>query len=130
MTEQELYQMTPQQLTETMLKGLVLQYEQAILSRDERRFDAVNSRLQKAYQLLEKLQTGLNDEGGIIAAQLDQLYYYLAEQTLQAYIKPTRLEELLQLTEELLVTWQAASLKKDRPLVRAAHHERYEGMDY
>ncbi|MGX8238724.1 flagellar export chaperone FliS [Exiguobacterium undae] len=130
MTEQELYQMTPQQLTETMLKGLVLQYEQAIFAREERRFDAVNNRLQKAYQLLEKLQAGLNDDGGIITAQLDQLYHYLAEQTLKAYIEPIRLEESLQLTEELLVTWQAASLKKDRSLVRAAHHERYEGMDY
>ena len=48
MTEQELYQMTPQQLTETMLKGLVFQYDQAIISRDERRFDIVNVRLQKA----------------------------------------------------------------------------------
>ncbi|OIN68107.1 flagellar biosynthesis protein FliS [Exiguobacterium sp. KRL4] len=130
MTEQELYQMTPQQLTETMLKGLVFQYEQTIFARDERQFDTVNARLQKAYQLLEKLQAGLHDDGGIITAQLDQLYYYLAEQTLQAYIEPTCLEELLQLTEELLITWQAASVKKERPLVRAAHHERYEGMDY
>lgn len=47
MTEQELYAMTPQQLTEVMLTGLVLQYDQAILARDANRFDEVNERLQK-----------------------------------------------------------------------------------
>ena len=130
MTEQELYQMTPQQLTETMLKGLVLQYEQTGFAREECRFDDANIRLQKAYQLLIKLQDGLNDDGGIITAQLDQLYQYMAEQTLQVYTQPHVLTELLQLAKELLSTWQTASLKKDRPLVRAAHHERYEGMDY
>ena len=130
MTEQELFQMTPQQLTETMLQGLVLQYDRSLLARDEHRFDEVNERLQKAYQLLMKLQAGLNDDGGIITGQLDSLYHYLADQTLQAYRTPLVLDELLQLAEELLVTWQAASLKKERPLVRAAHHERYEGMDY
>jgi len=130
MTEQELYQMTPQQLTETMLKGLVFQYEQAASSREKRRFDDTNHRLQKAYQLLLKLQDGLNDDGGIITAQLDQLYHYMVEQTLQVYLHPAVLPELLQLAKELLIIWQAASLNKDRPLVRAAHHERYEGMDY
>ncbi|WP_214810563.1 flagellar protein FliS [Exiguobacterium sp. s127] len=130
MTEQELFQMTPQQLTETMLQGLVLQYDRSLLARDDNRFDEINERLQKAYQLLTKLQAGLHDDGGIITGQLDALYQYLADQTLQAYRTPLVLEELLQLAEELLVTWQAASLKKERPLVRAAHHERYEGMDY
>ncbi len=71
MTEQELYAMTPQQLTEVMLTGLVLQYDRAILARDANRFDEVNERLQKAYQLLDKLQAGLHDDGGIITAQLD-----------------------------------------------------------
>jgi len=129
MTEQELYAMTPQQLTEVMLTGLVLQYDRAILARDANRFDEVNARLQKAYQLLDKLQAGLHDDGGIITAQLDALYHYLAEQTLQVYKTPSILDELLELAEDLRVTWQAAQTV-DRPPVRAAHHQRYEGMEY
>lgn len=129
MTEQELYQMTPQQLTEKMLQGLVFQYEQAMTAIEAKAFDQMNERLQKAYALLTKLSEGLHDDGGIITSQLEALYFYLGQQTLRAYTEHHVLTEALFLAEELLVTWQAASTNK-RPLARAAHHAGYERMAY
>lgn len=131
MTEQQLYAMTPQELTTTMLEALVLQYARALKARQENRFEETSARLQKAYGLLVKLQEGLSDDGGIIAGQLDYLYTYLGQLTVEAAVtKDARtIASLQDDAAQLYDTWRTAC-ENTVPAARGAHHSIYEGMSY
>ena len=56
-----------------------------------------NKKLQKANDILYRLGAGLNYEAGIIADQLDALYNYMAERTIEANRKkdPAMIQEVL-----------------------------------
>ncbi|WP_233547134.1 flagellar protein FliS [Exiguobacterium sp. AM39-5BH] len=74
MNSNRLYEMSPQELTQAMLHALVYHYEQAQTATIAER----NRHLRQARELLAKLHQGLHDGGGIISAQLDELYLYMA----------------------------------------------------
>jgi flagellar protein FliS len=98
--------MSPQELTQAMLHALVYHYEQAQTATIAER----NRHLRQARELLAKLHQGLHDGGGIISAQLDELYLYMAKSSLEALIEQDmdKIEELHGLASELDKTWGEA----------------------
>ncbi|WP_404284872.1 flagellar export chaperone FliS [Exiguobacterium aurantiacum] len=106
MNSNRLYEMSPQELTQAMLHALVYHYEQAQTATIAER----NRHLRQARELLAKLHQGLHDGGGIISAQLDELYLYMAKSSLEALIEQDmdKIEELHGLASELDKTWGEA----------------------
>lgn len=106
MNPNRLYEMSPQELTQAMLHALVYHYEQAQVATIAER----NRHLRQARELLAKLHQGLHDGGGIISAQLDELYLYMAKSSLEALIEQDmdKIEELHGLASELDKTWGEA----------------------
>lgn len=106
MNPNRLYEMSPQELTQAMLHALVYHYEQAQTATIAER----NRHLRQARELLAKLHQGLHDGGGIISAQLDELYLYMAKSSLEALIEQDmdKIEELHGLATELDKTWGEA----------------------
>ncbi len=87
LTEESLYSNTPQQLTLVLYRVLEERMSLSIESIESRRYDEANEHLQKCNDILHRLGSGLNYEAGIIADQLESLYRFLAEQTIQANMK-------------------------------------------
>lgn len=106
MNPNRLYEMSPEELTQAMLHALVYHYEQAQTATIAER----NRHLRQARELLAKLHQGLHDDGGIISAQLDELYLYMAKSSLEALIEQDmdKIEELHGLASELDKTWGEA----------------------
>ena len=106
MNPNRLYEMSPEELTQAMLHALVYHYEQAQTATIAER----NRHLRQARELLAKLHQGLHDGGGIISAQLDELYLYMAKSSLEALIEQDmdKIEELHGLATELDQTWGEA----------------------
>lgn len=106
MNTTQLYEMSPEELTHVMLQALAYHYEQAQTATIAER----NRHLRQARELLAKLHQGLHDGGGIIAAQLDELYLYMAKSSLEALIEQDmdKIEELHGLASELDKTWGEA----------------------
>ncbi|MGE9213791.1 flagellar export chaperone FliS [Exiguobacterium aurantiacum] len=106
MNPNRLYEMSPEELTQAMLHALVYHYEQAQTATIAER----NRHLRQARELLAKIHQGLHDGGGIISAQLDELYLYMAKSSLEALIEQDmdKIEELHGLASELDKTWGEA----------------------
>ncbi len=66
--------------------------------------------MRQARELLAKLHQGLHGGGGIISAQLDELYLYMAQSSLEALIEQDmdKIEELHGLASDLDQTWGEA----------------------
>ncbi|KAB2865698.1 MULTISPECIES: flagellar protein FliS [Exiguobacterium] len=106
MKSNRLYEMSPEELTQAMLHALVYHYANARTATIAER----NRHLRQARELLAKLHQGLHDGGGIISAQLDELYLYMAKSSLEALIEQDmdKIEELHGLATELDQTWAEA----------------------
>ncbi|MFC4684150.1 flagellar protein FliS [Exiguobacterium sp. s149] len=106
MNSNRLYEMSPEELTQAMLHALVYHYSNARTATIAER----NRHLRQARELLAKLHQGLHDGGGIISAQLDELYLYMAKSSLEALIEQDmdKIEELHGLATELDQTWGEA----------------------
>ena len=83
-----------------------------------------NKKLQKANDILYRLGAGLNYEAGIIADQLDALYNYMAERTIEANRKkdPAMIQEVLSIAERLAEAWSTAM--KNKPSTAQNHLRR------
>ena len=68
-----------------------------------------------------RLGAGLNYEAGIIADQLDALYNYMAEHTIEANRKKdtTMIQEVLSIAERLAEAWNTAM--KNKPSTTQNH---------
>lgn len=106
MNSNRLYEMSPEELTQAMLHALVYHYKQARTATIAER----NRHLRQARELLAKLHQGLHDSGGIISAQLDEIYLYMAKSSLEALIEQDmdKIGELHDLATELDKTWSEA----------------------
>lgn len=106
MNTTQLYEMSPDELTHAMLQALVYHYKNAKTATIAER----NRHLRQARELLAKLHQGLHDGGGIIAAQLDEIYLYMAKTSLEALIDQDKdkIEELHRLASDLDKTWGEA----------------------
>ncbi|TCI48995.1 flagellar protein FliS [Exiguobacterium sp. SH3S2] len=106
MNSNRLYEMSPEELTQAMLHALTYHYETALTATIAER----NRHLRQARELLAKLYQGLHDGGGIISAQLEEVYLYMAKGSLEALIEQDlgKIEELHALATDLEMTWDEA----------------------
>ncbi|WP_445002770.1 flagellar protein FliS [Exiguobacterium alkaliphilum] len=106
MNPNQLYEMSAEELTQAMLHALTYHYEHALEATIAER----NRHLRQARELLVKLHQGLHDNGGIISAQLDEIYLYMAKSSLEALIEQdlSKIEELHALAKDLDKTWSEA----------------------
>lgn len=106
MNPNRLYEMSAEELTQAMLHALTYHYELALDATIAER----NRHLRQARELLVKLHQGLHDNGGIISAQLDEIYLYMAKSSLEALIEQdlSKIEELHALATDLDKTWGEA----------------------
>ncbi|STO07523.1 flagellar protein FliS [Exiguobacterium aurantiacum] len=106
MNPNRLYEMSAEELTQAMLHALTYHYELALDATIAER----NRHLRQARELLAKLHQGLHDNGGIISAQLDEIYLYMAKSSLEALIEQdlSKIEELHALAVDLDKTWGEA----------------------
>lgn len=114
LTEEAVYQKTPQQLTALLYEGLIESIEEAIHYTKQKDYIKANKRLQKGNDILRRLGVGLKYDAGIIAHQLDALYNYMAEQLIEANIKKdiAIMETVLKIATEIAEAWNVAMKKQ------------------
>ncbi|WP_214825315.1 flagellar protein FliS [Exiguobacterium algae] len=126
MNPTRLYEMTSEELTQAMLHALVYHYENAKNTTIAER----NRHLRQARELLAKLHQGLHDGGGIISAQLDEIYLYMANASVEAIIDQdlSKISELHTLAHELDQTWsEAMDRAKKQPVTTGGNgYENYQ----
>ena len=124
MTEELVYQKSSQEITSLLYETLMNQLRDAIEDIKGKNLIDANKKLQKANDILYRLGAGLNYEAGIIADQLDALYNYMAERTIEANRKkdPTMIQEVLSIAEKLAEAWSTAM--KNKPSTAQNHLRR------
>lgn len=110
LTEETLYKKSPQELTRILYYVILERLQLAKEAIQERRFDQANHHLQKCNDLLYRLGVGLNYDAGIIADQLEAIYQYLADTTIQANVKKDVLliENMIAIVRDLADAWEQA----------------------
>jgi flagellar protein FliS len=100
------------------LKFISFAKEACKMPEDEpRRFELINTNIQKAQNIIVELQSNLNrDAGGELAQTLDRLYDYYERRLFEANIKKQvePLEEVERFIKELRDAW-AEMLRKEDP---------------
>ena len=124
MTEELVYQKSSQEITSLLYETLMNQLRDAIEDIKGKNLIDANKKLQKANDILYRLGAGLNYEAGIIADQLDALYNYMAERTIEANRKkdPAMIQEVLSIAEKLAEAWSTAM--KNKPSTAQNHLRR------
>ena len=123
-TEELIYQKSSQEITALLYETLMNQLTEAIEDIKGKNLIDANKKLQKANDILYRLGAGLNYEAGIIADQLDALYNYMAERTIEANRKkdPAMIQEVLSIAERLSEAWNTAI--KNKPSTAQNHLRR------
>ena len=123
-TDELIYQKSSQEITSLLYETLLNQLRDAIEDIKGKNLIDANKKLQKANDILYRLGAGLNYEAGIIADQLDALYNYMAERTIEANRKkdPVMIQEVLSIAEKLAEAWSTAL--KNKPSTAQNHLRR------
>ena len=123
-TDELIYQKSSQEITSLLYETLMNQLRDAIEDIKGKNLIDANKKLQKANDILYRLGAGLNYEAGIIADQLDALYNYMAERTIEANRKkdPAMIQEVLTIAERLAEAWSTAM--KNKPSTAQNHLRR------
>ena len=123
-TEELIYQKSSQEITALLYETLINQLRDAIEDIKGKNLIDANKKLQKANDILYRLGAGLNYEAGIISDQLDALYNYMAERTIEANRKkdPAIIQEVLSIAERLADAWNKAM--KNKPSTTQNHLRR------
>lgn len=114
LTEELLYQKSPQELTSLLYEVLIDNLKASIKDVEDKKYLDANKKLQKSNDILYRLGAGLNYEAGIIADQLDALYNYMAEQLIHANKNKdaATVRHVLSITERLASAWNEALKSK------------------
>jgi flagellar protein FliS len=123
-TEELIYQKSSQEITSLLYETLMNQLRDAIEDIKGKNLIDANKKLQKVNDILYRLGAGLNYEAGIISDQLDALYNYMAERTIEANRKkdPAIIQEVLSIAERLADVWNKAM--KNKPSTTQNHLRR------
>ncbi|MCW2279462.1 flagellar export chaperone FliS [Heliophilum fasciatum] len=137
-TEQEIMQMTSQELTLLLYQGLLEKLQEAAQAIDTKNYDLANQRLQQCHDIIRRLGAGLNYEtektAGIpLADRLEALYQYMAQQVLVANIEKKRapIKETMTLLAMITDAWEQAMAKRqdDRPQIHVRKLSAYDAPD-
>jgi flagellar protein FliS len=124
LTEDELYRMSPQELTAVLYEALLRKLQEAVLAIEEKQFMRANRLLQRGNDILRRLGAGLNYEAGIIADQLEAIYNYMAERLIEANVKKDAalINEVRTRADELKQAWDQALTHQEqsRPVMQNA----------
>lgn len=117
LTEEIIYQKTPQELTAFLYEGIIENLEAAIGFIDEKKYIDANKKMQKANDILHRLGVGLNYEAGPIAEQLDILYNFMAKELIEANLKKDKqkVEGVLKIIGEIAGAWNTAMKTTSNP---------------
>ncbi|CAM5413585.1 flagellar export chaperone FliS [Niallia circulans] len=117
-TEEVLYQKSPQELTALLYEACLNNLEEAIENIENKDYILANVKLKKANDIVWRLGAGINYEAGIIADQLDMLYNYIAGKLIDANLKKdiSIIQEVKAIVEELLAAW-TVSMKEKTPKI-------------
>ncbi|WP_058300370.1 flagellar export chaperone FliS [Gorillibacterium timonense] len=113
LTDEGLYQKTPQQLTTILYEACLERLDRAVECLDRKDYLEVNQLLQKCNDILYRLGGGINYEAGLIADQLDALYNYMAERLIRANVHKDKAAvlEVRKLLGIIHEAWTTASHK-------------------
>jgi flagellar secretion chaperone FliS len=114
LTNEVLYQKSPQELTALLYEGIMTNLEESIELLNEKKLIEANGKLQKANDILHRLGVGLKYEAGPIAEQLDTLYNYMARQLIEANIRkdPQLIKNVLKIIQPIAQAWNETLKKK------------------
>ncbi|AZV45260.1 flagellin-specific chaperone FliS [Peribacillus asahii] len=117
LSEEMIYQKTPQELTAFLYEGLIENLEQAITLIEKKDYIESNKKLQKANDILHRLGVGLKYEAGPIAEQLDRLYNFMADELVEANLKKDaeKIQGVLKIVGEIASAWNIALKKTPNP---------------
>ncbi|TYR80133.1 flagellar export chaperone FliS [Priestia megaterium] len=115
LTEDLIYQKSPQQLTAMLYEKAIMNIEESVVNIQHKDFYRANEKLQQTNDILHRLGVGLKYEAGVIAEQLDMLYNYMANQLVEANIKKdiVTLTEVRALLVKISQAWNEAFQKTD-----------------
>jgi flagellar protein FliS len=110
LTDEQLYKMTPQELTMILYKVLEESLIQARLAIETKNYQVANQQLQKSNDILTRLGAGINYEAGIIADQLESLYRYLFDLAIQTNLRKdiNQVNEMIRIVRILSEAWDTA----------------------
>ncbi|PLT32619.1 flagellar export chaperone FliS [Bacillus sp. V5-8f] len=119
LTQDVIYNKTPQELTSFLYEGIMENLEEAIDFIEKKNFVEANVKMQKANDILHRLGVGLKYEAGPIAEQLDTLYNFMANELIVANVKKDtdKITGILNLVEQLSQAWNEA-LKQNASAVK------------
>ncbi|MCM2981946.1 flagellar export chaperone FliS [Niallia circulans] len=117
-SEEVLYQKSPQELTALLYEACLNNLEEAIENIENKDYILANVKLKQANDIVWRLGAGINYEAGIIADQLDMLYNYIAGKLIDANLKKdiSIIQEVKTIIEELLAAW-TVSMKEKTPKI-------------
>ncbi|MFJ8257668.1 flagellar export chaperone FliS [Peribacillus asahii] len=110
LSEEMIYQKTPQELTSFLYEGLIDNLEQSIVLIEKQDYMVANKKLQKANDILHRLGVGIKYEAGPIAEQLDMLYNFMADELIAANLKKDikKIQGVLKITTDISSAWNTA----------------------
>lgn len=135
LTEEEIYQKSPQELTSLLYQKCIENLESVILEIKDGRFIEANRLLQRCNDILHRLGAGINYEAGVIADQLELIYNYIAERLIEANVKKdvAIIEECLRLLRILSEGWDEAMRRSKRqalPIRQLFNQTKAYDLDY
>ncbi|WP_373279159.1 flagellar export chaperone FliS [Halalkalibacter okhensis] len=120
LTNETLYQKSPQELTALLYEACVTNLENAIIFIDQKDFIQANEKLKLASDIVHRLGAGLNYGAGIIADQLEQIYNYMADRLVEANIKKDKkiINEVIHLLTEIMSSWNESMKTKPNSMAK------------
>lgn len=113
LTEQEISEMMPQELTSVLYEACVDKLDEACNLIEQRSYFNANRKLQACSDIINRLGAGIKYEAGPIADQLDNIYSYCAETLVQAnLLKDVSLIKIVRkIINEIGEAWSIALTK-------------------
>lgn len=124
LTEEALYQKTPQEITALLYEAMLDHLENAIQKIETKDYIEVNESLKKCNDILKRLGAGLNYDAGIIADQLESVYMYVDHLLFDANVKKDaeKVKEAHQLISMISEAWHQALTKKEPKVTMKTQH--------
>lgn len=114
-TEEALYQKTPQEITALLYEAMLDHLENAIQKIETKDYIEVNESLKKCNDILKRLGAGINYDAGIIADQLESVYMYVDNLLFDANVKKDaeKVKEAHKLISMISEAWHQAMTNKE-----------------
>ncbi len=88
--------------------GAIRSAREAVRQMDSRKYDAVNTQLIRAQEIINELRASLNMKAGELAVNLDRIYEYLQHRLMMGNVRKdqTYVLECIRIMNDLRNTWE------------------------